>query len=226
MKTLKLISALALATALAACNADGLGGGSGVPTPPPAPPPPPTGTAFNVDRCLNQSINGRKLIDIMIPDMVVLDLSQPAGFPNGRKLDDPVIDIFLAGLFLDQARHTPYTLVNIPLNSNFFDQPLRTSFPYFAPSLGHPVLSQTNGSNFNFRTEPSSQFVRVERVASPAVSTVNILSPRKNAYNDGDPSLDVAGNYRNDVSAGLANLTALIADDLTALGLTICATPI
>lgn len=226
MKTLKLISALALATALAACNADGLGGGSGVPTAPPAPPPPPTGTSYNVDRCLNQSINGRKLIDIMIPDMVVLDVNQPAGFPNGRKLDDPVIDIFLAGLFLDQTRHTPYTLVNLPLNSNFFDQPLRTSFPYFAPPLGTPVLSQTNGANFNFRTEPSSQFVRVERVASPAVSTVNILSPRKNAYNDGDPSLDVAGNYRNDVSAGLANLTNQIADDLLALGLSICATPI
>lgn len=219
------IAALALATALAlsGCKATGLDTPSQAPVSPP--PPVKVGTSFNVEPCLNQSINGRKVIDIMIPDMVTLDLSKPDGYPNGRRLSDPVIDIFLSGLFLDQTRHTPNTLVNIPFNPNNFDQPLRTVFPYYAPPLGSPVLSQTNGTNFNFRTEPNSAFVRVERLAEPAISTVNILSPRKNAYNDGSPSEDAALAYRADLAAGLAQLTGQIADDLQALGLSICAVP-
>lgn len=218
-----LIAPLALAIALAGCKAGGLDTGSQVPVSPPSPPV--TGTSFNVERCLNQTINGRKVVDTMIPDAVTLDLSLPAAYPNGRHLRDPVIDIMLAGLFLDQTRHTPNTLVNIPFNPNNFDQPLRTSFPYYAPPLGSPVLSQTTGTNFNFRTEPNSAFVRVERMGTPAVATVTILGPRKNAYNDALPVDDAALVFRPDIVAGLAQLTGLIADDLQALGLTICATP-
>lgn len=224
MRRTILIAPLALAIVIAGCKSGGLDAGSQVPVSPP--PPPITSTSFNVERCLNQSIEGRKVNDIMIPDAVTLDLSRPAAFPNGRHLRDPVIDIFLAGLLLDQTRHTPNTLVNIPLNPNNFDQPLRASFPFYAPPLGNPVLSQTNGTNFNFRTEPNSAFVRVERLANPAISTINILGPRKNAYNDGLPVDDAALVFRADIVAGLAQLTGLIADDLQALGLTICATPI
>lgn len=228
MNALKLVSALALATALSACGGEDLTGSAVTVSPPP--PPPVAAAAYNVEPCLSQTLvgasGGRRMIDIMIPDAVTLDTTKPASWPNGRRLDDPVIDRFLSGLFLSQSRHTISTLVNIPLNSTFFDQPLRTTFPYYAKALGTPPLSPPNGSNFNFRTEPVSQFVKVERVASPAVSTVNILSPRKNAYNDSDPQRDVNLEFRNDIRDGLANLTALIADDLQGLGLTICATPV
>jgi hypothetical protein len=225
MNSLKYAAPLALILTLAACKGQNLVGSPVVVAPPP-PPPPPVGTTYNVDRCLSQSVSGRSVADILIPDLVSYDPTKPPGFPNGRRFSDPVIDIELSGLFLDQTRHTPNTLVNIPFNPATFDQPLPTTFPYIANALGTPELSQTNGSNFNFRTEPTSQFVRVERVGVPAVSTINILSPRKNAYNDGSPTADAADAFRADIKAGLAQLTGLIADDLQVLGLTICATPI
>jgi len=218
------VSAFALALSLAACKGEDLTGSPVVVSPPP--PPPQTGTSFNVERCLNQNFAGRRLIDHFLPDVVQLDLSQPASFPNGRRLQDPVIDIYLSGLFLDQTRHTPNTLANIPVNPSGFDQPVLGAFPYYARKLGTAPLSATNGANFAFRTDPVSAYVKVERVAFPAVSTINILGPRKNPYNDATPTRDAALEFRADIAAGLAQLTGQIADDLQGLGLTICATPI
>lgn len=58
-------------------------------------------------------------------DFVRLNLSQPAGFPNGRRLQDDVVDTFL---FV-----ATNGLITTGDNANGNDVPLRTSFPYLAP---------------------------------------------------------------------------------------------
>lgn len=214
--------------ALAAAGCRGSGGGAAV-TPPvavaPPPPPPPTGASYNSAKCLDQVANGFSYRGFSIPDVVTLDLNKPAGFPNGRRLQDPVIDTILSYLFLDQTRHTPQTLVNIPLNPATPDQPYLSVMPYYAKPLGSPPLSTSDGTNFNFRTNPESDYVRVDRLATPAVSTINILSGRKNPYNDALPVNDANGEFSADIQAGLEVLTGQIFDDLQRLGLTPCATP-
>ena len=184
-----------------------------------------TSQSFNVTRCLDQVADNYTIRGFMIPDQVTFDPTRAAGFPNGRRYVDPVIDIELAYLFLDLTRHTPTTLVNIPLNPNRFDQPFKTTFPFLAdPFPGGPRFVNT-GSNFSFRTNPLSDYVLIERVAVPAISTINILGPRKIAYNEGLPVNDANREFEADIVAGLENLTALIYDDLQRLGLTPCATP-
>ncbi len=215
-------SALALALAVTGC-----GGGSGLedntPVAPP-PPPPSTGTAVKVERCLDQMVDGKRVRDILIPDLVTLDLSKPANFPNGRRLQDQVIDLELAILFLDQTRHTPTTLNNVPLNPTTFDQPLRASFPYFAAPLGTPRLSDTNGTNFNFRTDPASTYIRVERVGVPAISTALMRGANKVLYNENTPTLDENRSFEPELTATLTGLAAALVDDLQGLGLVPCAT--
>src|SRR5262249_41193946 len=77
------------------------------PARPPAPPPPPPprlAPPLNVQRCLTQVVYpGRTVANSVVPDTIKIDLSQPAGFPNGRRLTDQVIDTELAWLFLDVA---------------------------------------------------------------------------------------------------------------------------
>jgi Domain of unknown function (DUF4331) len=180
-RTLLITVGLSLAVMLSSCKV-GESLTAQAPTPTgPAPPPPIVGTSFTVARCLDQIVDGRSVRDIMIPDLVTLDTSRPASFPNGRRMQDPVIDIEVAYLFLDLTRHSPNTLVNVPLNPLGLDQPLRTTFPYYAPPLGIPVLSARDGTNFNFRNNPESEYVRVERVGVPAVSTINVLAQRVTA---------------------------------------------
>jgi hypothetical protein len=135
-----------------------------------------------------------------------------------------VVDLELAVLFLDLTRHSPALLTTVPVNPNVFDKPLRTSFPFFASANGTPPLSATTGTSFNFRTDPSTNYVRVDRMGVPAVATVTILSPRKNAYNDGSPANDATGAFVPDILAGYQALTNALFDDFQGLGLTPCAT--
>ncbi len=232
MKTQKLLTSVALA-AMALATAS-CGGGNAVapvavtPPPPPvaAPPPPPptTQTSFSVNKCLNQLIAGRKLVDIIVPDQLNIDLTQPAGFPNGRDFDDPVVDLELASLFLDMTVHSPAVLVNAKLNPFAFDQPLLTTFPYVAAALGTPTLSPNTGTNFNFRTDPAVNYVRVDRAGIPAVSTATILGAKKLAYNDSSPARDVTGISIPDILEGYQLTTDALNDDFKRLGLTPCAT--
>ncbi len=190
----------------------------------PAPPPPIASTSFSVQRCLDQTTSdGRTVRNVMIPDLVTLDVTRPASFPNGRRLQDPVVDIEVAFLFLDLTRHSPSTLVNVPLNPLGLDQPLRAAFPFYANPFAPARLSGTDGTNFNFRNNAEDAYVRVERVGVPAVSTINVLGPRKIAYNEGSPSQDLARAFEADITAGLENLAALIVDDIQGLSLTPCA---
>lgn len=64
----------------------------------------------------------------VVPDVVTLDTSQPPGFPNGRLLTDPVIDITLALILLDLNTHPVTTLIGLNPTAN--DKPFLDHFPY------------------------------------------------------------------------------------------------
>jgi hypothetical protein len=225
----RLASAVALAFVLASCGEktpDTIAV-SPTPAPTPVPPPTPTPTSFNVTPCLAQTaVPGRSVADLVVPDVLRLDLTQPAGFPNGRRYLDPVIDITLAVIFLDLRRHPATVFANLPVNPNGVDQPLRDTFPFLAPPLGNPPTSNGAGSNFQFRTDPASAYVRVDRAAMPGVSTALISgNPSKNGYNDDTPAIDATSKWVPEISNTLTILTNALADDFGRLGLTICATP-
>jgi hypothetical protein len=66
----------------------------------------------------------------VVPDVITIDPSQPAGFPNGRRLTDPVIDVTLALVLLDLGVHDVTTLVGVNPTAN--DRKFRNAFPYLA----------------------------------------------------------------------------------------------
>jgi hypothetical protein len=72
---------------------------------------------------------------LVIPDTLKIDLSAEAGFPNGRRLADPVIDVTLAVVLLDLTvmGQTPTTLAELPLNPPTNDVEFLAEFPYLAP---------------------------------------------------------------------------------------------
>lgn len=56
----------------------------------------------SIPRCAAQTFDGaHPVVGLVIPDTLILDPTHASGFPNGRKLDDHVIDIVLAALLLD-----------------------------------------------------------------------------------------------------------------------------
>ncbi len=168
---------------------------------------------------------GRTLANLVVPDTVTIDLASASGFPNGRRLADPVVDLTLAAIFLDLTRHPVTTLADIPLNPAANDQPFRLVFPYLAPPQGNPPLSPIGGRVFNFRTDPATAYVRVDRMGMPAVATALISSSHKTEYNDGSPPDDAALHYLSEINATLTGLTNALSDDFAARGLSLCATP-
>jgi Domain of unknown function (DUF4331) len=68
----------------------------------------------------NDATRAGQLADFLLPDVLTYDTSQPAGFPNGRRLQDDVIDIEL-GLLTNGA-------VTTDCVAN--DSTFRSSFPY------------------------------------------------------------------------------------------------
>lgn len=216
---------LALLGMLAGCGGGGGGGGGGSS---PAPTPTPTTASFSVTPCLNQTVpgTGTTVAGLVVPDTITVDLRQPAGFPNGRRLQDPVIDITLAAIFLDLSVHSPLTFFNIPLNPPANDRPFRSTFPYLAPPQGNPPLSGSDTvTNFAFVDRPFSDFVRVDRQGMPAVSPALIGVPVRNAYNDSDPVDDASGRFVPELQEQLTILTDVLVDDIRAAGLTPCAIP-
>jgi hypothetical protein len=230
---------LTLALALAACGGDDNSASpprvaaapapspAPSPSPSPSPSPTPSPTSRNVSACLTQVIpgtNGATPASLILPDTLKLDTSRPAGFPNGRRLEDPVIDITLAVLFLDMTKQSPGTFAALPLNPPANDKPFLTTFPFLAPPQGNPILATGTGTSFNFRTDPFSSFVRVDREGQPAVATALIGAALKNAYNDANASDDVAGTFVPEITKQLTLLHDALADDLVALGLKVCST--
>ena len=220
--------------ALAACGGGGNGGGDGggVIVAPPTSGPPAQATSFDVVPCFTQDVlPGRNLASLVIPDVLTIDVSRPASFPNGRTPADPVIDRTLAMVFLDLTRHSIDTFWNIPLNPKSNDVPLPSAFPWLAPPFGGERTS-LGGSNFNFRTDPESAYVRVDRMGMPAIATALVGSSAKNPYNDDSPAQDVTAapegvfKWVPEFRAQLTALTNALADDLRAGGFTMCARPI
>ena len=152
--------------ALAAC---GGGGGSSTPTPTA---PTVLATRFDVQPCLDQvAAPGMTVANLVVPDTLKLDLSKPSGFPNGRRLSDPAIDITFAFLFVDLTKASPNALANLPLNPAGNDKPFRPDFPYLAPPQGNPPGLTPGGVNFVFRNSPVASYVQVDRMGMPAVAT-------------------------------------------------------
>ena len=229
---LALAAPLALATLLTACgdSNDATPPPVSLPGPTPAPAPGPTPappTTFDVTACIEQTVPGTTttVAGAIIPDTLTIDFAQPSGFPNGRRLQDQVVDVTLALIFLDLTEHAPTTLAGVPVNPPANDVPFPTNFPYLAPPQGNPPISGSAGRNFTFTNAADSLFQRVDRVGMPAVATVLIPDPRALAYNDADPADDVDGEFVPEITEQLTGLTNALADDLTGLGLTPCATP-
>lgn len=193
------------------------------PTPTPAPPPPPT--TFDVSSCLAQTIPGTgfTVAQAVVPDTLTLNLAGASGFPNGRRLPDPVIDVTLAVIFVDLTRHSPTLLAGVPVNPPANDKTFRSAFPYLAAPHGSPPLADARGSTFNFRTDSDASFVRVDRMGMPAVATALIGSSKKTAYNAANPVNDANGDFVPEITSVLTGLTNALADDFIRLGITPCA---
>ena len=226
------VTPLALALGLAACGDNNNSAAvpppvavapAPAPAPSPSPSPTPSPASRDVSACLSQVIpgtGGATPASLVLPDTVKLNFAVASGFPNGRRLNDPVIDVTLAVLLLDMTRHSPGLLAGLPLNPPA-DSTLLTTFPFFAAANGGQPAAGT-GTTFNFRTDPASSFVRVDRMGQPAVATALIGSAMKNAFNDANPSDDVANTFVPEIVAQLTALHNGLADDLIALGLTPC----
>ena len=93
-----------------------------------------SGATIDVLPCVNQEVApGVSVADLIVPDTLTVDPFQVAGFPNGRRLQDPVIDLTLSIILLDQTQHPVDQLVG-GVNPTANDVPFLSQFPY----LGFP----------------------------------------------------------------------------------------
>ena len=134
-----------------------------------------------------------------------------------------MIDQTLAFLFIDIGKHGVDVLAKMPVNPAANDVPFRAAFPYLAPPQGNPPGLTPGGATFNFRTDPVSSYVQVDRMGMPAVATAVIGSSAKTRYNDDSPAIDGTRKYVPEIQNTLTALTNALADDFTRLGLTLCA---
>ena len=86
-------------------------------------------TPCATSECVNEQAGA-----YVLPDTLTLDTTTYAGFPNGRLLQDPVIDVTLALLLLDIDVHSVTTFADLPLNPPANDVTFPTTFPYLAPA--------------------------------------------------------------------------------------------
>lgn len=177
----------------------------------------------DVSPCLSQVVGGRKVQDIVIPDVVTLNLDQPGGYPNGRTLTDPVVDLTLNAIFLDVSKVPVDTLAKLPLDPSGNDVPYPSGFPYLAPAQG-TAPAPVQGSDFSFRTNDPASYTRVDRMGEPAVATALIATAKKTAYNDDSPTDDAQGKWAPTIIEDLTGLTDALRDDLQGKGLVMCAT--
>lgn len=69
----------------------------------------------------------------VLPDTLKINTAVAAGFPNGRKLTDRVIDMTLSLILLQQSGgQNINTLANLPLNPGANDKEFLATFPYLA----------------------------------------------------------------------------------------------
>ena len=200
----------------------------GTPSPSPTPTPTPTTSGLDATQCLAQVVaaDGTTVQDLVIPDVLTIDPTVAAGFPNGRRPADPVVDVILAVLFLDidADGQSPLTFANLPLNPDMNDIGTPPStFPFLLPPQGNPTIAPSTGTTFNFRTSGDSAYARVDRMGFPAISTALVPSDLKIPYNDASPVNDANGEFAGAIVGRLQTLTDALDDDLLGLGFNICA---
>ncbi|MBV9840001.1 MAG: hypothetical protein JOY99_00445 [Sphingomonadaceae bacterium] len=209
------LAAIAGALMLVACGGGDSNGSSSTPTQ--------TTQAIDVLPCFAQTvIPGRSLESVVLPDVVTMDLNVANGYPNGRRLEDPVVDETIAAAFLDLTKYSPLVLANIPLDPSGNDEPLPGVFPYLAEAHGG-APAVTGGAGFVFRTDAPSAYTRVDRMGDPAIATVLIATNDKTAYNDDNPTVDKTLKWLPVIKDDLTNLTKALQDDFKAKGLKMCA---
>ena len=71
---------------------------------------------------------------LVLPDAIAIDTTLGPGFPNGRRLDDPAVDLLLAAVLLDLSIEPLTAFAGIPLNPPANDVPTLAAFPYLAPA--------------------------------------------------------------------------------------------
>jgi hypothetical protein len=94
--------------------------------------------------CLGQNYApGKTVASLVLPDTLLVDPSAAAGFPNGRLLTDPVIDVTLSVILLELGSGTcgaamcgATTLVGTNPTAN--DVAFLATFPYLAPRHAEP----------------------------------------------------------------------------------------
>lgn len=85
--------------------------------------------------CVTQTVGGEgspTVASLILPDDITLNTSVASGFPNGRMLTDPVIDVTLAVILLDLHTNdqTPASLIGTNPTEN--DVEFSDEFPYLA----------------------------------------------------------------------------------------------
>ena len=106
--------------------------------------------------CATQTLGGPTgptVLSLVAPDTLRIDTTAAPGFPNGRRLADPVIDVTLAIVLLNQTTHTPTTFVNLddpdgagpmppgglnPAGNDLTEGEFLTTFPYLHPAHAAP----------------------------------------------------------------------------------------
>ena len=95
--------------------------------------PPLNNTQVDISACVAQ------VAPVVLPDVITFDFSAPAGWPNGRGYDDPVVDRLLSAALLriggTNPPHTINTLVGV-INTTRDESgtPLPASFPHLRPA--------------------------------------------------------------------------------------------
>jgi hypothetical protein len=211
-----------LVLALAGCGGDDILDSVNQPPPPVA-----EATVQSVTPCLDQVVpgtGGRTLVELIVPDTITVDLDAPSVFPNGRRLEDPVIDFTLSMALLDMEVHSPQTFNGIPLNPPTNDRPFRDEFPFLALRQGNPPISGSDSATqFDFVDAPDEDYVRVDRTGMPAISPALVGVPVRDAYNDAGPGEDDAFVFADELTTQLTTLTQVVLDELDELNLTPCA---
>lgn len=94
--------------------------------------PPLTDADVDISTCVDQ------VAPVVLPDVITFDFSAPAGWPNGRGFDDPVVDRLLAAALLQLGQpplHGINTLVGvINPTGDETGTPLPTGFPHLRPA--------------------------------------------------------------------------------------------
>ena len=191
-------------------------------------------TSLSVDKCFAQEVEpGVTVQSLLTRDTLRLDLSKPDGFPNGRRLQDPVIDLTLAYLFTDLSKNSLDALAKLAINpvsnADNYDANgnligFSDTFPYVNAPHG-PAKAEGTGSNFNFRTNSQSDYEVIDAMGNPAVATILVPGNLGASFNQ-TPSADYAsggGKYLAAMKTDLTGLATLLKDDFNNLLFTTCA---